>query len=105
MKLNKEIVLFSIDQLNLETKIIYNGIWINGHEERIVDSIIPPYIYNLVLHSKYTSVSKMRNLRMVQGIKVINPINRFYQNILFEMISSIHQTSEVIFALLVFFGL
>ena len=50
----------------------------------------------MVTHTKPESVKKIRYLRMLTDTVVINPLNRFYQHILFEMIASIIKTKDII---------
>jgi hypothetical protein len=51
-------------------------------------SSIPTLIYNLALHSKPFSFKVMRKLRTNPKIKVLNPINSFQQDVLFDIIST-----------------
>ena len=93
---NVRIVLFTMDQLNLNLNRIENGILIVNHMhwEDIVE--IPHYIYNFVLHSKPSSVAKMRDLRVQSKITVVNPINRFHQDVLFEMLNAVSDFKDVL---------
>ncbi|EEG78872.1 YheC/YheD family protein [Dethiobacter alkaliphilus] len=93
-KYKKRMVLFTVNDIDLDKSKIDNAVLLDGSKEEVVNSQIPPLIFNFVLHSKTSSVSKMRKLRMAKHIKVINPINKFYQNVLFDMISGITQTND-----------
>lgn len=85
---NINIVLFTLENLDLEEPVI-SGTIIEG--DRISQGLceIPPLIYNLSLHSTADKIKKMRNLRKMENITIINPINRFIQGIIFEMLTSL----------------
>jgi hypothetical protein len=85
---NVRIVLFTLENLDLEEQVI-NGMIITGN--RISQGLcqLPPFIYNFGLHSTANKIEKMRNLRKMENTTVINPVNRFIQSILFEMLTSL----------------
>lgn len=93
---NVKIVFFTIDQLNLERGCVNEGILVCGQKQELCGTNIPAFIYNFVLHKKSSSIAKMRRLRMLNHVKVINPINRFNQNVLFDMITSVEDLAEFI---------
>ncbi|MBE4909425.1 hypothetical protein IMZ08_15340 [Bacillus luteolus] len=83
-----DIVLFPIEGINLETQSV-EGTIISGLKVEKVITNIPKFIYNMTFHSQSSSVKKMRKLRRLENVMVINPINRFNQSILFDMFSSL----------------
>jgi hypothetical protein len=91
-KLSKEYniktVLFTLENLDLEEQAV-SGTIIEG--DRISQGLceLPPLIYNFALHSTMGKIEKMRKLRKMENIMVINPINRFIQGIIFEMLASL----------------
>jgi hypothetical protein len=91
-KLSKEYnirtVLFTLENLDLEEQAI-SGTIIEGDRVSQGFCELPPLIYNFALHSIGDKIEKMRNLRKMENIIVINPINRFIQEIIFEMLTSL----------------
>ncbi|MDN4494972.1 YheC/YheD family protein [Ureibacillus aquaedulcis] len=83
-----KIVLFSLENLDLDGTII-SGTIIEGNSVQKGQCDIPPFIYNLALHSNADKMDKMRSLRKMENTLIINPINRFIQGIIFEMLSSL----------------
>ncbi|MGF7186852.1 hypothetical protein GGQ84_002986 [Desulfitispora alkaliphila] len=94
IRYNKKIVLFTINNLNLDKNIIKKAYLIDGNKAGVTKTKIPSFIYNCVTHSKPSSIKKMRQLRMLKDTQVINPVNRFYQHMLFEMIASIMRSKD-----------
>jgi hypothetical protein len=87
-KLNgRKMVFFTIHQVNLNERQVY-GIWSDGEKQEHCYTNLPTYIYNYVLHRRVSSVSMMRELRTMEDIEVINPINSFHQDMIFDMLSS-----------------
>jgi hypothetical protein len=91
-KLSKEYnirtVLFTLENLDLEEQAI-SGTIIEGDRISQGSCELPPLIYNFALHSTENKIEKMRNLRKMENITVINPINCFVQDIIFEMLASL----------------
>lgn len=85
---NKKMVLFTLNNLDLDEQVVY-GTLIEGDMISQGISSLPPYIYNLSLHTNYWQIEKMRNLRKMDNTLIINPINRFIQAIILEMLTSI----------------
>ncbi|MFC7687576.1 YheC/YheD family protein [Ureibacillus sp. GCM10028918] len=88
MEHKRKIVLFPIENLDLDGAII-SGTIIEGNNVHKGQCDIPPFIYNLALHSIADKMDKMRSLRKMENTLIINPINRFIQGIIFEMLSSL----------------
>ena len=88
MEHNRKIVLFTLENLDLEGAII-SGTIIEGNNVHKGQCDIPPFIYNLALHSIVDKMDKMRSLRKMENTLIVNPINRFIQGIIFEMLSSL----------------
>lgn len=86
-KHNKRIVLFTLNHLDLDEQVVYGTI-VEGDNITQGISEIPPYIYNLSLHTTTTQIKKMSILRKMENTVIINPINRFIQAIIFEMLTS-----------------
>lgn len=85
---NIKIVVFTLENLNLDGPVI-SGTIIEGGRIRQGLCEIPPFIYNLALHSTANKIEKMRSLRKMENTLIINPINRFIQGIIFEMLTSL----------------
>ncbi|RBW69448.1 YheC/YheD family protein [Bacillus taeanensis] len=83
-----KIVLFTIENLALEEQMIH-GTMIDKDGVRQEYTELPSHVYNFALHSTLSKIEKMRNLRKMENVIVINPINRFIQSIVFEMLSSL----------------
>ncbi len=96
VKHNVRVAICTVDDIDLDKNQIRSSILIDGNKETIEDITIPRYIYNFVLHTKRTSVSKIRKLRLSRDIDVINPVNRFFQPVLFEMITSITHSKQMV---------
>jgi hypothetical protein len=98
-KLSKEhnirTVLFTLENLDLEEQVI-NGTIIEGDQVSQGFCELPPLIYNFALHSTKDKIEKMRNLRKMENIMVINPINRFAQGIIFEMLASLTGSQQIL---------
>jgi hypothetical protein len=82
-----KLVLFTLDHLDLE-ELVVTGTLITGDQISQGRCKVPAYIYNFALHSTADKIDKMRNLRKMEAITVINPVNRFIQGIIFEMLTS-----------------
>jgi hypothetical protein len=91
-KLSKEYniktVLFTLENLDLEEQAVSGTII---ERDRVSQGFceLPPLIYNFAMHSTEDKIQKMRKLRKTENIMVINPINRFVQDIIFEMLASL----------------
>ncbi|ACV61849.1 hypothetical protein Dtox_0960 [Desulfofarcimen acetoxidans DSM 771] len=88
------IICFSIDELDLEKELV-SGILVSGDFVGSYITQIPSYIYNLALHEKTSSIRGMRRLRMMEKITVINPVNRFNQSIIFDILASISDIDDL----------
>jgi hypothetical protein len=88
-----DIILFSIDDLDLEKDIV-KGTLISGLKAEEAFTVIPRFIYNVTMHTKYSSVQKMKQLRKREGITVVNPINRLNQSVVFDIIHSLPQSNQ-----------
>lgn len=83
-----KIVLFTLENLDLDEQTV-SGTIIEGNRMSQGFCELPPFIYNFALHSVANKIEKMKNLRKMENILVINPINRFIQGIIFEMLTSL----------------
>lgn len=90
---NVKILLFTLENLNIEEQIIYGTI-ITGNEIRQEHVTLPPLIYNFALHYTANKIEIMRNLRKIESITVINPINQFIQGIIYEMLTSLRDSQQ-----------
>ncbi len=81
-------VLFSLEHLDLEEQTADGAIIAS---DRISQGRceLPSWMYNFALHTTADHIEKMRNLRKLETATVINPINRFIQDIVFEMLASL----------------
>jgi hypothetical protein len=86
-------VLFTIDDLNVEENLISGHYVYQGKLEPCVTNI-PPIIYNTALFSMPKSLRTLRQIRMNSSLHVINAINWFHQDVLFEMLSLFHQSED-----------
>ncbi len=82
------IILFSLENLDMEQERV-NGTTITGMEVRQEEVTLPPLIYNFAMHYTRKKIETMRNLRKIEGVTVINPINRFIQGMIFEMLTTL----------------
>jgi hypothetical protein len=83
-----KIVLFTIENFAVEEQLLHGTIIDKGGiRQAFVE--LPSHIYNFALHSTLNKIEKMRNLRKMENVTVINPINRFIQSIIFEMLTSL----------------
>ncbi|XMB87154.1 hypothetical protein RJG79_04970 [Mycoplasmatota bacterium WC44] len=87
--IDKTFTFFTIEDIEMRDELIY-GFYIDSkHEMSEKPTRFPKLIYNLALHSRGSSVRKMRKLRVNDEIELINPVNWFRQDILFDMLSSL----------------
>ena len=81
-KHNVRILLFSLENLDIEEQSI-NGTF-----------PLPSLIYNFAMHYTPKKIETMRKLRKIEGVTVINPINRFIQSMVFEMLTTLPGSQE-----------
>lgn len=86
-------VLFTLENLDFEGQSIFGTI-IEGDQIKQGRCEFPPFLYNFLLPSVTHKIEKMRNLRKVEGLTVINPINHFVQGIIFEMLTSLKDSQR-----------
>jgi hypothetical protein len=89
------IIFFDINGLFVEEQQIQGYGYSEGKLQCII-SDMPPVIYNLSTFTKMDHTGKLRRLRLMSGVSVINPINHFQQDILLEMISSFTDFKEML---------
>ena len=94
-KYRMSIKLFSIDKLNLTEETV-GGLLIKDHSTSELQTGIPALLYNLALHSKSASIEVMRQLRVSPLYRVINPINRFNQTFVYDILSHSGQFADVV---------
>ncbi len=82
------LVLFTLENLDIKEQII-NGTTITSNDIRQEHAALPPLIYNFAMHYTVNQIGIMRNLRKMDNVTVINPINRFIQDIIFEMLTTL----------------
>ncbi|QOR67632.1 hypothetical protein IM538_05685 [Cytobacillus suaedae] len=85
---NIDIILFPIEGVNLENQTVSGTIISSTKIEKGVSSI-PSFVYNVTNHAHPKSIKIMRKIRNLDKVTIINPINRFNQGILFDMLSSL----------------
>ncbi|RHW38970.1 hypothetical protein D1B31_13450 [Neobacillus notoginsengisoli] len=83
------VVIFPISEMDLENNIIKGILIENGEVQTEALTHIPGTIYNLAVHTKPASVRKIRALQKSATIQIVNPVNRFRQLHLLEMVSSL----------------
>jgi len=83
------IVCFPLENVDLE-ELVVEGIVVAGSRKWQECVKLPSFLYNFALHSTANDIDKMRTLRKTENITVINPINRFNQSIIFEMLASLN---------------
>lgn len=94
-KYSIKIICFSINDIYLENKKIY-GILISPNNKIEVNTEFPSLIFNMGHYSKHENIRTMKHLRALKDVKLINPINRFNQAIIFDMISDVYDEKEKI---------
>ena len=87
MNTESTISLFSVDRLDIKSEIL-SGLLLEGGNIYSGELGIPSYIFNTAVHSKASSIKKIRQLRGMDRVKVINPINRFNQSVLLDILKT-----------------
>ena len=83
------IACFPLENVDPE-ELVVEGIVVAGSRKRQQCVKLPSFLYNFALHSTANDIDKMRTLRKMENITVINPVNRFNQSIIFEMLASLN---------------
>jgi hypothetical protein len=96
---DRKMVLFTLDQLNLKLGVIENGFIFNGKKRERSSSTIPSFIYNFAVHTNLSDIEKMRELRVSDYVTVINPVNVFDQEVIFDMIASVKHLADGILSM------
>ena len=87
------ILLFSLDSVDVENARA-RGIWIAGGSIAKATVPLPCVVCNTALHSKPRSIAVMRRLRQSPGHRFINPINRFSQRAMLDIISTLPEAER-----------
>ena len=96
------IVLFTIDKLHIQKGIIEQGKLISNGQVQDVNVKIPHFIYNYVLHTKPSSIAKMRELRVQNQTTIVNPINRFDHDVIYDICRSVSNFKQYVLPLFPF---
>ncbi|SDK73080.1 YheC/YheD family protein [Natronincola ferrireducens] len=89
------IICFRLSDIDIENHLV-KGIFISSKDIKDTISKIPPLIYNMGYYTKSSNIKKMKQLRRGKNINVINPINRFNQYIIFDIISALYKETSVL---------
>ncbi|MDF2606404.1 MAG: hypothetical protein K0S34_594 [Bacillales bacterium] len=87
------IIIFTIEGINLEDGTVKGDLYTKT-SNKTTEVPIPSLIYNLILHSKKSSRTVIRQLRTSSNIKMINPINSFYQDAIYEILFSLPEARK-----------
>lgn len=85
---NMSILCFTIDNLDLQQELV-SGDLIDKEGIKQCTTSIPPLIYNIGCYSKYINIKKIKHLYMVNNIIIVNPVNRFNQMVIFDILNSL----------------
>jgi hypothetical protein len=86
-------ILFTVSDIDTDQGTV-EGTLISNGESKVFTVPIPKIIYNLAIHSKLSSRRKLRQLRTSSNLKIINPINLFFQDALYEILTSLPSSNE-----------
>lgn len=88
-----QIACLKVNSINFD-QMVTDAIIItcNGMSEMQIR--IPGIIFNFTIHTKSNNIKAMRKLRTCNDIKVINPVNRFNQAVLYQIIESFPQSEQ-----------
>lgn len=84
-KANEEALIFTLPNVNLEDRSVH-GTLIKGFNLTAADCSLPPQIYNLSQQYKYAAIKKMRTLAEVKDVTLYNPVNRYNQWAISDML-------------------
>jgi len=84
-----KVVIFPISEMDVENNIIKGILVENGEVQTEALTHIPKIIYNLASHTKPASIRKIKLLQKLATVQIVNPVNRFRQMHVLEMVSSL----------------
>lgn len=87
--INKEIsiIIFEIAGVDFSNKTVLGSV-INGDKIRSARVGVPNVIFNLSTQRKREETKKIRCLREIEGLRMVNEVNQFNQLMIFEILSS-----------------
>jgi len=88
-----EFICFPLTEINFNTMQAFAAVITDGG---IVQGTrpVPAIIYNFVYHTRLESIRAMHKLRTCEGITVINPVNRFNQSFIFQILQAFPQSDQ-----------
>lgn len=90
-----KIVCFTIDDVNLEEGLVEGEVVEPSSITKRTVSI-PKYILNIGCYLNPKNVNIIRQLQMINGSEVVNPVNIFNQAVVFDILSSLSGISKYI---------
>ena len=92
---DKSIFIFSISDIDFLNKTVCgNLITKDGIEFKQIP--IPATIFNLTFYKNRSNIKKVRRLALHADVRVVNEVNRFRQYMIMEMLTSNHQTQDLL---------
>lgn len=92
---NLRVIVFSLSDVDLGKRSVL-GISISS-ERQSVDAVpLPPVVYNLSVQASKQSIRKLRSLRREEQLELVNPTNRFRQQTVLEMVSTVRGMADYI---------
>jgi hypothetical protein len=88
-----EFVCFSLSDIKFDSMTVFCTI-VNGKGIFEQKANLPKLIFNFGYHTKLENIKAMRQLRTAAGYKVINPINRFNQAVIYDIVRSFPQSDQ-----------
>lgn len=90
---NIKAIIFTIDDLDVENQMVHGTCFYRGQMKDVLASI-PPFIYNLGKYVSLLNLKKIKSLRKMDCITLINPLNRFNQMFIFELLNSLPESKR-----------
>jgi len=95
------IICFRIGDVNIENDCV-KGIFISNNDVKDTISKLPPLMYNIGHYTLQSNMKKIKHLRASQKINLINPINRFNQYVIFDIILALYKEKTVLLDYVIF---
>lgn len=89
------IICFTADDIDID-RLLVKGDVISGQIIRTSISNIPSKIFNMQTHTLKENIKKIRKLRVLEDITIINPVNRFNHSIVCEILKSVSRYEKLI---------
>lgn len=93
--INEDIVTFKLSKIDFRKGEI-EGNQITGEKVKKVNAALPKVIFNFSLQKTPANIKRLRYLTKVDGVTVINNVNRFDQWMLMGMLSSSDKTNSYV---------